>query len=131
MQLKENKKKSKNSIIEKFYNTDSNQPTFFGIIHFICWLFAMYLSFKCNNNQFDIMGFLGAFCCPEIYIIKKLFIDKCNFQNPSYQQYQYQPPYQQYQPPYQQYQYQPPQPQYQPPQPQYQYQYQPPYQPRY
>ena len=127
MQLKENKKKSKNSIIEKFYNTDSNQPTFFGIIHFICWLFAMYLSFKCNNNQFDIMGFLGAFCCPEIYIIKKLFIDKCNFQNPSYQQYQYQyqPPYQQYQqyqPSYQQYQYQPPQPQ---------YQYQPPYQPRY
>ncbi len=40
----------------------------YGVIHFIAFLFAIYLSFKCNG-KFQIGSFLVAFFCPWIYII--------------------------------------------------------------
>ena len=40
----------------------------YGIFHFIVALFAIYLSFKCNNG-FHLGGFLLAILCPYIYII--------------------------------------------------------------
>lgn len=40
----------------------------YAIIHFVAFIFALYLSFKCNGG-FSIGGFLVAFFCPWIYII--------------------------------------------------------------
>lgn len=40
----------------------------FIVINFIAVVFAIYLSFK-KNGSFKIMAFLGALCCPWLYII--------------------------------------------------------------
>tara|TARA_B110001469_G_C9642577_1_gene323548 strand:- start:299 stop:523 length:225 start_codon:yes stop_codon:yes gene_type:complete len=43
------------------------------IIYFfwaIIWLYAIYLSFKCNNG-FSFVGFLGACCCSPCYAMYK------------------------------------------------------------
>lgn len=42
--------------------------TNYGIIHFIAFLFAIYLAFKCNP-QVDFVSVLAAICCPWIYIL--------------------------------------------------------------
>lgn len=40
----------------------------YGIIHFLAFLFAIYLVFKCNNG-ISFLQLLAAICCPWIYII--------------------------------------------------------------
>ena len=40
----------------------------YGILHFLAFLFAIYLSFKCNG-RFDIGSFIVALICPWIYIV--------------------------------------------------------------
>jgi hypothetical protein len=46
------------------------------IVWFIFVIFALYLSFKCNKG-FDLLGFLGAFCCPVFYVPYKLTTTTC------------------------------------------------------
>ena len=57
----------------------------YSALHFIAFLFAMYLSFKCNG-KFVFTSFLAAFCCPWIYIIYVLATKKdlCMNINPQY-----------------------------------------------
>ena len=50
----------------------------YSIFHLIIFAFAIYLSFKCNNNNFDIGAFIMAFFFPHIYIIYK-FVTSDNF----------------------------------------------------
>ena len=42
--------------------------TFVSLIHTILAIFALYLSFICNKG-FDLPSFMGAACCPYIYIL--------------------------------------------------------------
>jgi hypothetical protein len=46
----------------------THNSVFFTITHLIISLFALYLSWRCNNG-FNILSFLAAFCCPYFYII--------------------------------------------------------------
>lgn len=39
-----------------------------AILHFVVSLYAIYLSFKCNNG-FNFGSFIVACCCPYIYIL--------------------------------------------------------------
>ena len=51
---------------------------FYWIIMIAIYVFAIYLSIKCNGG-FDFIGFLGAICCNWCYIAYKLVSDwdKC------------------------------------------------------
>lgn len=40
----------------------------YGIVHFLAFLYALYLSFQ-RNGGFKFLPFLVACCCPWIYII--------------------------------------------------------------
>jgi hypothetical protein len=42
------------------------------ITHLIIGLFAIYLSWRCNNSKFVLGPFLVAFFCPHLYIIYAL-----------------------------------------------------------
>lgn len=46
----------------------SPMRSFYSVFHTVIALFAIYLSFKCNNG-FAIGDFLIACCCPVLYII--------------------------------------------------------------
>jgi hypothetical protein len=46
----------------------SPMRSFYSIFHTVTALFAIYLSFKCNNG-FAVGDFLIACCCPILYII--------------------------------------------------------------
>lgn len=50
----------------------NNNTSIYGIFHTILGFFAIYLSFKCNNNMFNLGGFMFACCCPHIYIMYSL-----------------------------------------------------------
>ena len=61
-------------------NKNNNVPTskktyFVSILYFVVVMFALYLSFICNNG-FDLGGFLMALFFPYIYIIYKLATSK-------------------------------------------------------
>ena len=54
-----------------------HKPTYgilYTITHFIISLFAIYLSFKCNNG-FKLSSFLVALFCPYIYIIYEIAVN--------------------------------------------------------
>ena len=55
----------KNNIIIIKNNTQS----IYGVFHTLMSFVAIYLSFKCNNNSFNIASFIMALCCPYVYII--------------------------------------------------------------
>ena len=59
---------------KKNYNNECNNSnplkTIYTIFHSIITLFAIYLSFKCNNG-FSFGGFFMAIFFPHIYIIYK------------------------------------------------------------
>lgn len=40
----------------------------YGLVHTLAFLFAIYLSFKCEKS-FNLGSFLAACCCPYIYIV--------------------------------------------------------------
>lgn len=50
---------------KKKYRCYSN---FYTITHIILSFFAIYLSWKCNNNNFEPLSFIAALCCPILYI---------------------------------------------------------------
>lgn len=46
---------------------EPEMPSLFTLIHFILAIFALYLTFLCNNG-FSLGGFIFAICCPWIYV---------------------------------------------------------------
>ena len=58
---------SEKSVKEHFNNRKVGWTTY-GIIHFLAFIFAVYLAFKCNPN-ISILSVLVAIFCPWIYII--------------------------------------------------------------
>ena len=46
----------------------SHYGPMYSVFHTIIMVFALYLSFKCNNG-FNPVDFLVACCCPVLYII--------------------------------------------------------------
>ena len=48
--------------------TNSIFSSIVGSIHFIFFIFAIYVSFKCNDS-FSFLSFISAFCCPECYLL--------------------------------------------------------------
>lgn len=53
-----------------YINIDRSKNKFslYAFVHFVAFLFAIYLSFRCNG-QFVLSSFLVAAICPWIYII--------------------------------------------------------------
>lgn len=47
--------------------TTDNSSSIWPLIHFILAIFALYLSFLCNQG-FSLGSFLFACCCPYLYI---------------------------------------------------------------
>ncbi|XWV24528.1 hypothetical protein QJ856_gp1263 [Tupanvirus deep ocean] len=63
------KKEDENNKKEEFIVTNNSAVwQVYSLVHFVAFLFALYLSFKCNKG-FHFLSFLAAFCCPWIYII--------------------------------------------------------------
>lgn len=62
-------------LVENFSSGDdfSIFSSIYVIIHFIAFVFAIYLSFKCNCG-FSFWGFLVACCCPWCYILYALAV---------------------------------------------------------
>lgn len=72
----ENEQKNNNGILNNTINnikTATNSPTasLIGFFWTILGLFAIFLSFKCNE-QFSLLGFLGAFLFSPFYVAYKL-----------------------------------------------------------
>ena len=68
---------------ELFQSSDDTTPydfnmkyPLFGLIYTLIGIFALFLSFRCNGNKFDLGGFLAACLCPFIYIPYKLGTSK-------------------------------------------------------
>jgi len=40
----------------------------YSVFHTVLAIFALFVTFKCNNG-FNVMPFLGALCCPIFYLI--------------------------------------------------------------
>ena len=56
------------------YDDNSGSSSNISIVNIIFWvifIFAIYLSFRCNKG-FNIWGFLGAFFFSPIYVVYKL-----------------------------------------------------------
>lgn len=69
----------KKTIREKFENATNSYTSRIGVlIHTICFVFAIFLSFRCNG-EFKAMDALLACCCPYLYIAYQLAVnmDKC------------------------------------------------------
>ena len=47
----------------------SSYLSLWSITHLILLFFAVYLSWRCNNSQLNILHLIFAFCCPHLYII--------------------------------------------------------------
>ena len=54
--------------IKEHFSGRSMGWTSYGILHFLAFIFAVYLAFKCNPNV-SILSVLVAIFCPWIYII--------------------------------------------------------------
>ena len=71
--INQNKDNQENNIRNNFFAFE--QITFgaalLHILDFLLFIFAIYLSFKCNKG-FNLGGFLMACCCSAIYIAYKL-----------------------------------------------------------
>ncbi len=71
-----------NTMIKKQKNKDNKNESFenstiysliSSLIGLVVFCFAIYLSWRCNNKEFNFVGFLGAFCCSPCYIIYQFF----------------------------------------------------------
>jgi hypothetical protein len=61
----------------------SHYGPMYSVFHTIIMVFALYLSFKCNNG-FNPVDFLLACCCPVLYIIYRAATSQfCTNQMPS------------------------------------------------
>lgn len=50
-------------------NSDGVKQSIYMVFHSLMALFAIYLSWKCNNEQFDLSSFIIAILCPQLYVI--------------------------------------------------------------
>jgi hypothetical protein len=41
----------------------------YSIFHLLLVFLAIYMSFRCNNNKFNLGSFLAACSCPQIYLV--------------------------------------------------------------
>ena len=68
-------------------NTDTNansntnllnymKAIFYFVAHLIVAMFALYLSFTCNNNSFNLVSVFFAFFFPWFYIIYAMLINQ-------------------------------------------------------
>lgn len=73
----------------KLQNEEKNKEGFennqglgsiYPIAHSVVGIFALYLSFKCNNGL-NTMDFLLACCCPWIYVIYRFATGLCSRPN--------------------------------------------------
>jgi len=55
--------------VERFSDTSMFGGSFF---HLVLMFVAFIVAFRCNHNKMDFISFLGACCCPYIYIPYKL-----------------------------------------------------------
>jgi hypothetical protein len=75
-------KNEKKPLRENFQNATKTISDMFGaiggIVHTLCFVFALFLSFRCNG-EFKSRDVLFACCCPYIYIAYQLAVnmDKC------------------------------------------------------
>lgn len=75
-------KNEKKTLLEKFEDATGGNTGMFGaiggVVHTICFVFALFLSFRCNG-EFKAMDVLLACCCPYLYIAYQLAVnmDKC------------------------------------------------------
>lgn len=69
--LNDNDKNQKKFIIVN----KSSSTTMYMVTHLITSFFAIYLSWKCNNGNFNLYSFLLALFCPYLYIIYSLAIN--------------------------------------------------------
>lgn len=53
-----------------------NITKLYQIFHLVSFLFALYLSYKCNKNNFTLIGLLFVCCCPYFYIIYHFIFSK-------------------------------------------------------
>ena len=65
----EHNQNQKNLIVNASCNNDSVKQSIFMVFHSIMALFALYLSWKCNGEQFNLVSFLIALFVPYLYII--------------------------------------------------------------
>lgn len=64
----DNKCKKCNNECNNKCNNDSGK-TLYLIFHIVLSLLAFYLSWKCNNQTFDLYSFISALLFPYFYII--------------------------------------------------------------
>lgn len=78
--------KNNDSEKEKQNNDSEDDPTMhvtnkrcygslYSITHIIISFFAIYLSWKCNNEEFNLPSFIMAIICPHFYIIYSLAVN--------------------------------------------------------
>jgi hypothetical protein len=58
-----------NLLVDASCNSDSVKQSIFMVFHSIMALFAIYLSWKCNGEKFDLVSFLIAIFVPYLYVI--------------------------------------------------------------
>ena len=65
----EDEQRRMNLIVDASCNSDSVKQSIFMVFHSIMALFAIYLSWKCNGEKFDLVSFLTAIFVPYLYVI--------------------------------------------------------------
>jgi len=59
----------KGNVISSTIEESGNGYSTYFLIHFIVFLVSLYMSYKCNNNEITILGFLGSLFIPYLYIL--------------------------------------------------------------
>ena len=62
----------RNVFVDLSCTADGVKQSIYMVFHSVMALFAIYLSWKCNNGHFDPLGFLIAIICPYLFIIYTL-----------------------------------------------------------
>jgi hypothetical protein len=72
-EVKDNEDKSQYEQLNT-YTRLNDCSSLYIITHLILSFFALYLSWKCANMQFNAFHFIAALCCPHLYIIWALAV---------------------------------------------------------
>ena len=78
----EYKRETRNKYMYKKWEKSINYSCMYSAFHSVIMLFALFLSFKCNNG-FVPLDFLFACCCPVLYILYRAALSPnfCNLIN--------------------------------------------------
>jgi hypothetical protein len=68
--MSDSKCNCKNYCIHKLFKHGHSYRHMYSVFHTVVMLFAIYLSFRCNNG-FQLVDFLFACCCPVLFILYK------------------------------------------------------------